>query len=281
MYVYLASIYTYGAFVYVHIGFILVPLAVLILILVYNIIAGLLCLIMMYLKYRINQDEVSIASLVSEGLDALFQLPAMFRGPGDRPSKRDYLPINMARRQPTVAIQPIIALDDDYRRVSTTSPRNCNTNILRNAVQPNSSIGRNLVSHKFDGGIAEADKCIDMMKDLPYGTVPTTDKLSTTSSGYITASSPKISLEDNDHEVPKYGVSYLDEGELKSKTKSGVSGYGHSEYPVLIGNTVVVYGTKTFASLPQHSKYMVKVKVKDTSGIYKVKMALKSTNDER
>ena len=253
-------------------------------ILVSKIIAGLLCLIMVYLDSRINQDKVSIASLVSEELDALFQLPAMLRGPGDRPSKRDYLPINMALRQPSVAIQPMIALDDDYRQVSTASLRNCNTNVLKNAAQPNYSVGCNLVSHKFNGGIAEADNCRDMMKDLPHGSVPTTDKLSTTSSGYITATSPKISsclLEDNDHEVPKYGVSYLDEGELKPKAKSGVSGYGHSEYPVLIGNTVVVYGTKAFASLPQHSKYMVKVKVKDTSGIYKVKMALKSTNDER
>lgn len=77
-------------------------------------------------------------------------------------------------------------------------------------------------------------------------------------------------------------LTYLDEGELKSKAKSSASGwggYGHSEYPVLIRDTVVVYDTKAFASLPQQSKYMVKIKVKDTSGIYKVKMVLKSTND--
>ena len=282
------------------IGFISVP--VLIMILVSKIIPGLLCLIMAYLDARINQDKVSIASLVSEELGALFQLLAMLRGPGDRPSKRDYLPINMALRQPSVAIQPMIALDDDYWRVSTTSLRNRNTNILKNAVQSNYSIGCNLVSHKFDGRIAKADNCRDMMKDLPYGTVPTTD---TTSSGYITATSPKVLLEDNDHEVPKYGVSYLAEGELKSKAKSGISGYGHSEYPVLIGNTVVVYGTKAFASLPQHSEYitsyavligntvrvydtkmyaalplhnkcMIKERVKDASGNTRVKMSLKT-----
>ena len=239
--IYIAITCTYLCMVFLYIGFILVPFAVLIMILVSHIIVELL--LMIYLIFCINQDD-KIVKIGIAGVEISISVDAtlpMLRGPGDRPLKRDYLLTN---------------------------------------IQPFSSVGRNLVSHKFHGGVAEADNCRVMIKDLPYSAVPTTDKLSTTSSGYFTATSPKISsntIEDND--VPSNGISPLDEGELNSKAKSVVSGYGHSKYPVLIGNTVVVCDTKTFASLPQHCKYMVKVKVKDTSGSYKIKMALKSTSD--
>ena len=55
--------------------------------------------------------------------------------------------------------------------------------------------------------------------------------------------------------------------------------YLKPSYPVLVGNTVKTYDTKLFASLPQQGKYMVKQRVRDSSGATRVKLALKSSNE--
>ena len=57
-------------------------------------------------------------------------------------------------------------------------------------------------------------------------------------------------------------------------------GYTKPSYPVLIGNDVVVYDTKLFASLPLHDKYMVKDRVQGASGV-RAKLILKSSAENR
>jgi len=42
-----------------------------------------------------------------------------------------------------------------------------------------------------------------------------------------------------------------------------------------------VYSTSMFASLPNHSTFMVKERQKDSSGVTRVKLALKSSVDQR
>ena len=59
-------------------------------------------------------------------------------------------------------------------------------------------------------------------------------------------------------------------------------GYNQPTYAVLIGNSVKVYSTNTYASLPHSNKFLVKERHRDTSGITRVRLTLKSTeNDER
>ena len=58
-------------------------------------------------------------------------------------------------------------------------------------------------------------------------------------------------------------------------TKS--AGYNRPTYPVLIGNSVKVYSTKDFADLPHHDYFMVKERIKDSSGATKAKLMLKCT----
>ena len=58
-------------------------------------------------------------------------------------------------------------------------------------------------------------------------------------------------------------------------------GYNKSTYAVLIGNTVKVYSTNTFASFPHNNKFLVKERHQDSSGITRVKLSLKSTERER
>ena len=50
-------------------------------------------------------------------------------------------------------------------------------------------------------------------------------------------------------------------------------------YIVSVGNTVKTYNTKIFASLPQQNKYMVKQRVRDTSGATRIKLVLKSSHE--
>ena len=59
------------------------------------------------------------------------------------------------------------------------------------------------------------------------------------------------------------------------KDTSATKGYNKPTYTVLIGNTVKVYNT-TIASNPHHDKFIVKERYKDTSGITKTKLTLKS-----
>ena len=58
-------------------------------------------------------------------------------------------------------------------------------------------------------------------------------------------------------------------------------GYNKPTYAVLVGNSVKVYSTSMFASLPNHSTFMVKERQKDSSGVARVKLALKSSVDQR
>jgi len=58
-------------------------------------------------------------------------------------------------------------------------------------------------------------------------------------------------------------------------------GYNKPTYAVLIGNSVKVYSTSVFALLPSHSTFMVKERQKDSSGVTRVKLALKSSTDQR
>ena len=54
-------------------------------------------------------------------------------------------------------------------------------------------------------------------------------------------------------------------------------------YAVLVGNTVIAsdYDTKLYASLPVQDKYMVKQRVRDSSGpiLRRITLVLKSSND--
>ena len=59
------------------------------------------------------------------------------------------------------------------------------------------------------------------------------------------------------------------------KVTSANKGYNKLTYTVLIGNTVKVYNT-TMASNPHYDKFIVKERYKDTSGITKTKLTLKS-----
>ena len=58
-------------------------------------------------------------------------------------------------------------------------------------------------------------------------------------------------------------------------------GYNKPTYAVLVGNSVKVYSTSIFASLPTRSTFMVKERQKDSSGMTRVKLALKSCVDQR
>ena len=59
------------------------------------------------------------------------------------------------------------------------------------------------------------------------------------------------------------------------------TGYNKPTYAVLIGNSVKVYSTGTYASLPHSNKFLVKERHRDTSGITRVRLTLKSTENER
>ena len=64
------------------------------------------------------------------------------------------------------------------------------------------------------------------------------------------------------------------------KVTSPTKGYSKLTYTVLIGNSVKVYNT-TMASNPHYDKFIVKERYKDTSGITKTKLALKSKRNSR
>ena len=64
------------------------------------------------------------------------------------------------------------------------------------------------------------------------------------------------------------------------KVTSATKGYSKLTYTVLIGNSVKVYNT-TMASNPHYDKFIVKERYKDTSGITKTKLALKSKRNSR
>lgn len=57
--------------------------------------------------------------------------------------------------------------------------------------------------------------------------------------------------------------------------------YKKESYAVLIGNSVRICNTKLYASLPLCNKYMVKDRVKDASGITRVKLSLKTFESSR
>lgn len=58
-------------------------------------------------------------------------------------------------------------------------------------------------------------------------------------------------------------------------------GYNKPTFAVLIGDSVKVYGTTEFGSLPRHDKFMVKERIKDNSGIVKARLVLKSSTAEK
>ena len=60
-------------------------------------------------------------------------------------------------------------------------------------------------------------------------------------------------------------------GNEKDERKA-VEYYKKETYAVLIGDTVRVYNTKLYASLPMCNKFMVKERVKDSSGMARVKL---------
>ena len=53
--------------------------------------------------------------------------------------------------------------------------------------------------------------------------------------------------------------------------------YKKLSYVVLVGNTVRTCNTKLYASLPLQSKYMVKQRVQNSSGVTKIQLVVKST----
>ena len=60
-----------------------------------------------------------------------------------------------------------------------------------------------------------------------------------------------------------------------------ITGYAKPVYPVLVGNSVKVFPTNMFASLPQHDKFLVKERLHDpTVGFSRAKLVLKSCSTE-
>ena len=98
--------------------------------------------------------------------------------------------------------------------------------------------------------------------------------------GYVSCKDPYIQ---NDYKT----VINKDDWRIPAHRRNGISkmpmhdqpvvtGYTKPTYAVLVGNTVQVYDTSIFASLPHCNKFMVKEKQKeDSSGIIKVKLHLK------
>lgn len=69
---------------------------------------------------------------------------------------------------------------------------------------------------------------------------------------------------------------------LPEPKKSSNTGYTKSTYAVFVGNAgVKVYNTSIFASLPHTNKFMVKEKHKDSCGVARVKLVLKSSKSKR
>ena len=67
----------------------------------------------------------------------------------------------------------------------------------------------------------------------------------------------------------------------KNTTANVLQGYTKLVYPVLVGNSVKVYPTNLFASLPQHDKFLVKERQHDhTAGCTRAKLVLKSSLTE-
>ena len=62
----------------------------------------------------------------------------------------------------------------------------------------------------------------------------------------------------------------------KKNEKKVADCYRKSTYTVLIGDTVKVYDTKTYAILPLRNHYLVKERIKDASGNTRVKMSLRT-----
>ena len=58
-------------------------------------------------------------------------------------------------------------------------------------------------------------------------------------------------------------------------------GYNKATFAVLIGDSVKVYGTKQYASLPCHDKFMVKERIKGNAGVAKARLVLKSSMAEK
>lgn len=218
-----------------------------------------------------------------------------FRGPGDSPKKHDHLRTNTVTKEfnKTGFQKPSIPLDGDYNQQNELSLRTSATpkshytkiSVLQ---QPFHSGGHQneFMSHKFDGGFVEPD---NSKVAINHGYFRS-DKYSTAlSSGYNTRTGTNTEIPHNTGVVESTEHSFGGHKIATSSTSlpnkkditTGVStaGYKKPKYPVLIGNTVMFYDTKTFASLPQCCKYMVKVKVKDAMGTYKVKLALKSSSD--
>ena len=65
---------------------------------------------------------------------------------------------------------------------------------------------------------------------------------------------------------------------VEDRTKSHiVTGYIKPAYDVLVGDTVKVFSTNSFASLPRHDKFLVKERIHDpTVGYARAKLVLKS-----
>ena len=64
-------------------------------------------------------------------------------------------------------------------------------------------------------------------------------------------------------------------------SKKVATAYNKSTYAVLIGDSVKVCSTHTFAALPCHNKFLVKERFQDLSGVTRVKLTLKSAEKER
>jgi len=74
--------------------------------------------------------------------------------------------------------------------------------------------------------------------------------------------------------VKKSGTDY-------KPAESKLPGYNKPTFAVLVGDSVKVYGTKEFGSLPHHDKFMVKERIKDNSGVVKARLVLKSSMAEK
>ena len=137
-----------------------------------------------------------------------------------------------------------------------------------------SEISKRLKRAEFKGGAHEPDKLPD---DCKIKQTCLKNHGSALHDNYLTVSQPALQ---RPHVTRKGDTDQCKlDNKKQSSRKSGNAcpAYNKPFYAVLVGNSVRVYNTKLYASLPFYDKYMVKERVRDNTGNTKIKMTLKST----
>jgi len=167
--------------------------------------------------------------------------------------------------------EPFISLDDGKNHNKSafglsTSCMATNSNYSQNTYRSQTAVG--IQRSKLAGVESMADKAINCAH------IKTKQQVTANASHNARHYSYKKLHVHNEHynQLSKKNTRKMQiEGEYVQEP----AGYNKPTYAVLIGKTVMVYNAQKFASLPNCSKYMVKERQQDSSGITKVKLALK------